>query len=446
MISKVAILVPRRTGMTDRDRLWAFCRTWWANDFPEWEIHEGAGPDGPFCRSHAINEAAGKAGDWDVAVIIDADVLCDPQAVRAAVDLAVATNGPTLAYHRRVLLSRESTERVMGGFRGDWDGLARETKDRFDACSSAVVVTRSLWDAVGGFDERFIGWGWEDVAFRCATETVSGRELVKIASTCWHLHHIVSSGNNRKESTFQANKALGARYNEARLDRDAMLALLGGAARQTPPLPEPRGRLIPSLIHRTVPAETSGQVEAWWKTFSDLHDAEWVLRTWRDPLDPDDWPETSDLWDRCATGAQKAGLIRLEAIWTHGGIYVDSDVECYRPLSPLRNLGCFVAGWEDSKTIPDAVFAAPPHHPVTAELLDAARRSVEVGQGAWESGPGVFTKILPVAAERGDALLLPPGVMYPYHWKNKERDRSKDHKDAQPWSLMAHHWNASWLP
>ena len=69
-------------------------------------------------------------------------------------------------------------------------------RDSFDACSSAVVVTRKTWDAVGGFDERFVGWGWEDVAFRCAVETVTGRELTKIASTCWHLFHITSSGNN----------------------------------------------------------------------------------------------------------------------------------------------------------------------------------------------------------------------------------------------------------
>ena len=95
----VVILVPRRGGYPDRDRLWAFCRTWWLNDFPDWEIHEGEGPEGPFCRSHAINEAATKAGDWDVAVIIDADVLLDPHAVRAAVDLAVATDGMLSLIH-----------------------------------------------------------------------------------------------------------------------------------------------------------------------------------------------------------------------------------------------------------------------------------------------------------------------------------------------------------
>lgn len=444
----VVILVPRRGGYADRDRLWAFCRTWWLNDFPDWEVHEGEGPEGPFCRSHAINEAAAKAGDWDVAVIIDADVLLDPHAVRAAVDLAAATDGMTLAYHRRVLLDGPATDKVLSGYRGNWDELGRQAKDRFDACSSAVVVTRKTWDAVGGFDERFVGWGWEDVAFRCAVETVTGREMVKIAATCWHLFHITSSGNNRAEATFRANKALGDKFSAARFDREAMGELLAGHVTgwaEAFPVEPPRARSIPCIVHRTVPPTTTEQVEAWWQTFVDLH-PHWDHLTHRDPLDPDEWPETGDLWDQCQNGAQKAGLIRLEAVYRWGGVYVDSDVECYRPLDGLLNAGCFIAGWEDAKTIPDAVFAAPPRHPVTAELLDAARRSVERGDDAWHSGPGVFTAALPYAAERGEALLLPPGTFYPYHWGQKGKERTRDHKTLHPYALAAHHWKASWLP
>ena len=83
---------------------------------------------------------------------------------------------------------------------------------------------------------------------------------------------------------------------------------------------------------------------------------------------------------------------------------------------------------------------------MTAELLDAARRSVERGDDAWLSGPGVFTAALPYAAERGEALLLPPGSLYPYHWKSKAKERGLDHRANQPWSLVAHHWHGSWLP
>ena len=46
---------------------------------------------------------------------------------------------------------------------------------------------------------------------------------------------------------------------------------------------------------------------------------------------------------------------------------------------------------------------------------------------------------------RSDVLLFPPGTLYPYHYKEKQR-RSEDHATAQPWAFMAHHWAGSWLP
>jgi hypothetical protein len=36
------------------------------------------------------------------------------------------------------------------------------------------VVTRALWEDVGGFDERFVGWGHEDRAFVHAVEILHG--------------------------------------------------------------------------------------------------------------------------------------------------------------------------------------------------------------------------------------------------------------------------------
>ena len=97
-------------------------------------------------------------------------------------------------------------------------------------------------------------------------------------------------------------------------------------------------------------------------------------------------------------------------------------------------------------SIQNTVFAAPPRHPVTAELLDAARRSVERGDDAWHSGPGVFTATLPYAAERGEALLLPPGSWYPYHWRGRDKNRKQFRREDQPWATMVHHWEGSWLP
>ena len=442
---KTVILVPRRAGIEDRDRIWAFARTWWENDHPDWPIIEGHHNEGPFNRAAAVNSAADAAGDWDVAVIIDADVLADPHATRNAATIAHKTGQPVLGYDERVHLNRAGTEKVLAGYTGNWKARAFVQATMTDACSGLVAVSRDLWDDVGGFDPLFSGWGWEDVAFRCAVETARDAQLIILSSTVFHLHHRVSHENNRREATFEANRQRGERYKAARFNPAAMAELLEDAARARAGLPvaaqpvQQGETRIPRILHRTVPAVTTPQVELWWSRFEALHPG-WKFMTHRDPLDPAGWPMTGDLWDRCTSGAQKAGLIRLEALWRWGGVYVDSDVEPYRDLEPLLQLPAFAA-WEDAKVVPDAVLGCEPQHPAWDLMIARARAAVGGGAKAWESGPGVTTAILP---GRPDVLLLPPGAFFPYHYSEKATRASEDHAAAQPWAFAAHHWHHSW--
>jgi hypothetical protein len=431
---RVVILVPRRDGFKDRDKLWAFARTWWEADQPDWPIYEGhhLAEEGPFNRSVAINRAAAQAGDWDVAVIIDSDVLCNPEAVRDAVMLASSTDAMVLGYNERISLSQYGTQQVMQGYKGNWRKPTMVHGTAKDACSSCVVVSRKLWDEVGGFDEEFKGWGWEDVAFRVACETASGRKMAMVTAECWHLHHVVSGGNNPLEDSFIVNKARGERYRAAHWDLEAVRKVRENIL-------DLRPTTIPRILHRTVPAETSEQVEFWWRGWELMHPG-WTLMTHRDPLDPEEW-ETSWLWDECETGAQRAGLIRLEALKRWGGVYVDSDVECFRSLESLLDNQAF-AGWEDKNVVPDAVMGARLGHPAVQMMIDLAQNAVEQHQGTWESGPGVLTHVLP---GRQDWLLLPPGSFYPYHYTEKDRV-PRDLRGKNPWAFCAHHWAASWVP
>ena len=439
----VVILVPRRDGQEHRDRLWRFCRAWWSNDHPDWPIIEGHHDVGPFNRAAAINAAAAAAGDWDVAVIIDSDVLVSADRVRWAVQNAFETNHFSMPHDERVMLTERGTEKVLGGYRGSWDVKGILERTYKGECSCAIAVSRKLWDAVGGFDEGFSGWGWEDVAFVCAAETMTGdRDVAE--GRLYHLWHPTSYGNNPKEPTFIANKERADRYIEARYKVPEMQVLIDEAAQTRAvaaahPLPERPVGLIPKILHRTVPAGTSDQVERWWDHFQQLHPG-WEFRTYREPLDPAAWPLTGDLFDRCANGAQKAGLIRLEALVRFGGVYVDSDCEPFRSFDPLLSSQAFAA-WEDETTIPDAVIGSTPGHDAFVAILAEARRVIESGGDAWQSGPGLTTKHL---QDRSDVLLLPPGAFYPYHYLQKG-ERKGVSKVLTPWAFCAHHWAGSWL-
>jgi hypothetical protein len=302
--------------------------------------------------------------------------------------------------------------------------------------SCCVAVSRETWGKVGGFDPLFVGWGREDTAFRIACETMTGKPIVCLGGQTFHLWHRPAAEVKQSHPLRKANEARHQRYVAARWDPAALQPLLDEAEAARAGITEPAdGERIPRVIHRTVPADTPPEVEAWWSKFAELHPG-WDLRTYREPIDPADWPETGHLFDRCQNGAQKAGLIRLEALWRFGGIYVDSDVEPFRPLTPLLAVEAF-AGWEDETTVPDAVLGARKGHPAWRTMLDAAIAGVAAGKDAWTTGPGVTTKHL---QGRDDVVLLPPGAFYPHHYLAK----NEAGRNLGPWVFLEHKWHHSW--
>lgn len=434
---RVVVLVPRREGKPDRDLLWAYVRDRWQTWHPEWGVFEGHHDTGLFNRAAAINRAAGyadweQAEPWDVAVIIDADVLLDPDRCREGVALALETGRMVLPFNVRYDLNQRGTDKIIrDDYRGSWKPYVHRTYT--EMVSGVVIVTRQLWDAVGGFDESFVGWGFEDNAFASACQTFAGQAERKMPGELWHLYHATASEGKRGTPSLEANRRRADLYLRARGDPDAIRALRATAA----PSFEHNQAGIPRILHRVVPEVTTPEAERYWTGWQSLHPG-WTFLTHRDPLVPAEWPETAAFWHHAANGAQLADMVRLEALWRWGGIYVDQDVEGYRSLEPLLPLSAFAA-WEDPQAVPNAVLGAVAGHPAIRACLDLMLSRLP--GDTWQAGPGVTTKILP---GRDDVLLLPPGSFYPYHYREKHR-ATENHRRAQPWAFGAHHWWGSWL-
>lgn len=195
---------------------------------------------------------------------------------------------------------------------------------------------------------------------------------------------------------------------------------------------------IPRILHRTVPEHTSEEVERWWDQLRALHPG-WEAHTWREPIDPADFPIVGGLLAGCTTGAQRADLIRLEVLHRFGGFYVDSDCEPLRPFDPLLPLPA-VAAWEDETTIPNAVMGAEAGNAAIADALARCIERNEEGADTWHAGAGTTTEVF---RDHPDITLLPPGAFYSYHYLEKHR-RSEVNAQTCPWAFVVHHWHHSW--
>lgn len=199
--------------------------------------------------------------------------------------------------------------------------------------------------------------------------------------------------------------------------------------------------MIPARLHRCVPAAVPHRFDQHWLGWRALHPG-WEHSTWQDPIDPALFPISSPAWSACRAGAALAGLVRLEAVLQHGGIFLDWDVRPAAPLDPLLACpGGMFAAWEDAEHVPDAVFGAEAGHPVVAELLAEAVALTLAGASIWECSVGLFTRRLPQAG----VTLLEPASFFPVHYsaERAQPGASAAHQ-PEPGTFGVHEWAWSW--
>lgn len=285
-MTRAVLLVPFRGDGAQRDRLWAWCEARWRALMPELEIVVGEDPlpaPAPFSRAAALNDAARKAGDWDFGVVIDADVFIDPDAVRAGLARAAEIGKVVWPFQRWNGLTRAATDLLLasGGSSTaadlrvvDQGAIERTNPISWSCC---IVVPRAVWDDVGGFDERFRGWGWEDMAFQSVVCGLYGHDrLDGDLFALWHPRADERIKTGRPEHpAYIANRMLGRRYMYA-------LRVLGLHDRPVPSDEEEMERdrqnvrrlaRNEELDHRGNPKVATPDWREWWPSLEELRDS-----------------------------------------------------------------------------------------------------------------------------------------------------------------------------
>lgn len=285
---RVVFLVPRRNDNGPRDALWRWCRRRWEAQMPDVPVYEGHHTEGAFNRAAAINLASKLAdvdGHWDVGIVIDSDVFLPIPNVRAAVQSAL--EGKVTWAHRRW---RNVAERHLKRLLADPDPFGQVPAEARDmdlvvdvtnpiSWSCCVAVPRGTFDAMGGFDERFQGWGFEDGAWAALVRALY--PWSRIDGDMYHLNHersderiILGQPRSTAPANYVRNALLGRRYMIAAI-RDHATGDQPGEELLSPEMVEVHVRNLTLDDARFLQmARERGMPEAawdrWWPTLEEL--------------------------------------------------------------------------------------------------------------------------------------------------------------------------------
>lgn len=96
---------------------------------------------------------------------------------------------------------------------------------------------------------------------------------------------------------------------------------------------------------------------------------EWEIMLWNE----NNFDVNSIPWTRQAYQAGKyafvSDFVRLKALYDYGGIYLDTDVELFKSLSPLVEKFESFSGFENNQVLTSAVISAKKGHPLIYEFM-----------------------------------------------------------------------------
>jgi predicted glycosyltransferase involved in capsule biosynthesis len=128
----------------------------------------------------------------DVFVFVDADTYVPFAQIKDGVEVA-RHFGWSLPYETYYSLTAESTERFLNNddksldFEFEFPGP--DPIDRPPAVGGCIIVTRDAFETVNGYDDGFVGWGFEDRAFAASLWTLVHSLMVRVPGYVYHLWH-----------------------------------------------------------------------------------------------------------------------------------------------------------------------------------------------------------------------------------------------------------------
>lgn len=204
--TKIGVVIPWREQPSRIPAFQALTK-WYAENLPDAQIFFGDRPGPVWNMSGSRNDgiAAAEAAGCEVIILSDADTFPQLEPLLEAVEAAKKDNKIHLPYTDYRMLKDKGTNDF---FRGvplvDCYALTYPT-----ACSGINVFTPQAWKSIGGGDEKFKGWGYEDTAMQYVHKLVHKTPYIAHRGIAFSLGHKIQS---REDQNYLNNKFLYELY------------------------------------------------------------------------------------------------------------------------------------------------------------------------------------------------------------------------------------------
>jgi mannosyltransferase OCH1-like enzyme len=205
---------------------------------------------------------------------------------------------------------------------------------------------------------------------------------------------------------------------------------------------------IPKIIHQiwlggNVPEKYEKFMQSW-----KFYNPDYKYKLWTDKDVNDIFITKRSILEACPNQGMKSDLLRYEILKQYGGVYIDVDFECIRPLDDLLNLKFFCGlGYGDVFVLYIGIIASIPNHPIIQTCiddLDTPYRGHDAMEIMHGSGPYHFTKcfLKTIDTDTSGVVVFPFDFFYCL--PNTQRAISNPKRYIKECSYGIHYWTVSW--